>query len=141
MQAVYANAEGTDVAFTDDEGVLFAVKPDDPRLDGLEIAPFVPPVPYSVTRVQGRQAMAAAQLRDGRSLLKATKAAIAKMLADTDDLPDSDERSIQAQQIAEWWENADTYRRDHPALLTLAQLLDLDDAEVDDLFRAAAAID
>ncbi|MFC0410970.1 hypothetical protein [Roseomonas elaeocarpi] len=130
------------VEVTMSDGSLWAYLPDAPLLEGVEIADYEPTqaVPAFVGRVQGRQAMAAAQLADGRSVLKATKALIAKMLVDTEELPDSDPRSIQAQQVAEWWDNADTYHRQHPALLLLAPMLPLTSAEVDDLFRAAAAI-
>jgi hypothetical protein len=43
MHAAYANPEGTDVALTEDDGTLRAVKPDDPILEGLEIEPFAAP--------------------------------------------------------------------------------------------------
>jgi hypothetical protein len=44
ISARYANAAGTDVALEID-GATFAVKPDDPRLDGVEIGAYQPPAP------------------------------------------------------------------------------------------------
>ena len=143
VSARYANAAGDCVLATRANGSVWVMTPGDPELDGVEIAPFAAtePVPVAVARAQARQAMAAAQLPDGRSLLKATKAAIAAALTATERLPDNDERSVAAEQTSEWWENAATYRRDHPALNALAQQLGLDDVAIDALFRAAATID
>jgi hypothetical protein len=44
ISARYANAAETDVALEID-GAIYAVKPDDPRLDGVEIAAHQPPPP------------------------------------------------------------------------------------------------
>ncbi|APT59554.1 hypothetical protein RGI145_19605 [Roseomonas gilardii] len=141
--AAYANADSTDVALTRDDGTVVAVKPDDPRLEGVEIAPYAPdpvPVPQEVTRAQARVAMAGQILPDGRSLLKATKALIAGRLEAVESLPDSDPASIAAEQLNEWWESAATYRRDHPAMAEVAGQFGLSDAQVDALFRTAAAV-
>ena len=102
-------------------------------------APLVA-VPQEVTRAQARVAMAGQILPDGRSLLKATKALIQARLEAVDSLPDSDPASIAAEQINEWWESAATYRRDHPAMVEIAGQFGLTDAQVDDMFRAAAAV-
>lgn len=51
--ARYANADGTDIAFTDAAGITWAVKPDDARLVGLTIAAYeAPPAPPPPTRAQ-----------------------------------------------------------------------------------------
>ena len=102
-------------------------------------APLVA-VPQEVTRAQARQVMGATILPDGRSLLKATRALIQARLEAVDSLPDSDPASIAAEQINEWWESAATYRRDHPAMVEIAGQFGLTDAQVDDMFRAAAAV-
>lgn len=141
--AAYANADSTDVALTRDDGTVVAVKPDDPRLEGVEIAPYAPdpvPVPQEVTRAQARVAMAGQILPDGRSLLKATKALIAGRLEAVESLPDSDPASIAAEQLNEWWESAATYRRDHPAMIEIAGQFGLSDTQMDTLFRTAASV-
>ena len=102
-------------------------------------APLVA-VPQEVTRAQARVAMAGQILPDGRSLLKATRALIAGRLEAVDSLPDSDPASIAAEQLSEWWESAATYRRDHPAMVEIAGQFGLTDAQVDALFRTAAAV-
>ena len=43
MRAFYANPEGSDVLLEEDGGTRLALKPGDPRLEGLEIEAFVPP--------------------------------------------------------------------------------------------------
>lgn len=142
VRAEARSADGSAVALLMSDGETYAVLTGDPRLEGLEIAPYAPdpvPVPQEVTRAQARVAMAGQILPDGRSLLKATRALIAGRLAAVDSLPDSDPASIAAEQLSEWWESAATYRRDHPAMIEIAGEFGLSDAQVDDLFRAAAA--
>ena len=143
VRAEARSADGSTVALLMSDGETYAVLADDPRLEGLEIAPYVPdpvPVPEEVTRAQARVAMAGQILPDGRSLLKATKALIEARLAAVDSLPDSDPASIAAEQLNEWWESAATYRRDHPAMAEVAGQFGLTDAQMDDLFRTAAAV-
>ncbi|EHM01431.1 hypothetical protein HMPREF9946_02170 [Acetobacteraceae bacterium AT-5844] len=43
--AEYRNADGTAVALYTDDGPVLAVAPDDPRLEGLDIAAYEPPPP------------------------------------------------------------------------------------------------
>ncbi|WP_338928393.1 hypothetical protein WDZ11_14860 [Roseomonas mucosa] len=143
VRAEARSADGSAVALLMSNGETYAVLADDPRLEGLEIAPYAPdpvPVPEEVTRAQARVAMAGQILPDGRSLLKATKALIQARLEAVDSLPDSDPASIAAEQLSEWWESAATYRRDHPAMAEIAGQFGLTDAQVDALFRTAAAV-
>ncbi|MFK4045785.1 hypothetical protein ACI2KH_12570 [Roseomonas mucosa] len=140
VRAEARSADGSAVALLMSDGETYAVLAGDPRLEGMEIAPYAPdpvPVPEEATRAQARQVMGATILPDGRSLLKATRALIAGRLAAVESLPDSDPASIAAEQLNEWWESAATYRRDHPAMVEIAGQFGLTSVQMDDLFRAA----
>ncbi|NBW23833.1 MAG: hypothetical protein EBR82_89405 [Caulobacteraceae bacterium] len=76
------------------------------------------PVPEEVRQAQARRALLAA------GLLTTVEAAVAASLQDI--------------QIA--WEYEPNIRRDSPMIAALAPALGLTDAQIDDLFRAAAAI-
>jgi hypothetical protein len=79
-----------------------------------------PPVPESVTAPQARVAL----LRAG--LLPWVEAMVAQLGSNSE--------------LAIFWEYSVTYGRQHPMLLQMAAGLELSDGQVDDLFRAAAAI-
>ena len=91
------------------------------RIVGEYVAPPPPPppVPDVVSRFQAKAALSAA------GLLPAVEAA----LADADPLA----------QLA--WAEAIEFRRQSPTILALATALGLTDAQVDDLFHAAASIE
>jgi hypothetical protein len=115
--AEFRNADGTAVALHTDDGFILAVAPEDPRLEGLEILPYVQPVPESVTQLQARRALRAA------GLLPQVEAAIAAADDDTQDA----------------WRYAQVIERNHPALTAIAAQLGLTEPQMDDLFRAAVA--
>ncbi|EHM00520.1 hypothetical protein HMPREF9946_02560 [Acetobacteraceae bacterium AT-5844] len=125
------------------EGLVVPSLPSDPVVPG-EPPPAVPPdpgtVPLEITRAQARVAMAAYILPDGRSLLTATRELLQAQLDATAALPDADPQRIAALQASEWWTAAATYRRDHPVLLQIADLLGVSAAETNALFREAAQI-
>lgn len=77
-----------------------------------------PPVPAEVSRMQAKQALRIAGKLD----------AVETAVADA-----SDEVKI-------YWADASSFHRDHPTLQALATALQMTSDEVDDLFRAAAAI-
>ncbi|MDC8803954.1 hypothetical protein PRZ61_10950 [Halomonas pacifica] len=79
------------------------------------------PVPGSVTRRQGKQQLVVA------GLLGQVQAAI-------DAIGDDTERQL----VQVYYDDAETWERDHPQLLSLASALGLADGQVDDLFRQAA---
>lgn len=45
MQASYVNAEGTDILLIEKDGTRLALKPGDPRLQGMRVEAYVPPPP------------------------------------------------------------------------------------------------
>jgi hypothetical protein len=72
MRATYANAAGTDVVLEID-GAAYAVKPDDPRLAAVVIAPFDgAPAPRSIAKTTIYRRASDAEL----TLLEATVAAL-----------------------------------------------------------------
>lgn len=77
-----------------------------------------PEVPAEVSRLQAKQALRqAGKLADVETAIAAA----------------SDEVKI-------YWSDASSFHRDHPTLATMTATLAMSSAEVDDLFRAAAAI-
>lgn len=115
----------------------------DPIIPTMEPPPVVLPpgaVPHEISRAQARVVMATHILPNGRSLLSATRDLLAQQLEATAALPDADPQRIAAVQASEWWSAAATYRRDHPVLLMVAELLGVTPDETDALFRAAALI-
>lgn len=85
-----------------------------------EVDPLPVLVPVEVTQAQAKIALERA------GLYAAAEAAIAAA-------------GVEAQI---WWNCALTFRRDHPLIAVMAspEVLDLTEAEVDDLFRTAATI-
>lgn len=83
----------------------------------LRPAPLQQPTP-SISPRQIRQALTAAGLRS------AVESAVA---AGDQDLKD-------------WWEYATTFERDHPKVLAMAQALGVNDAQLDALWAAGAAL-
>lgn len=142
VSAYWADAAGANAIATDAAGMPWLVPAGDARLVGLGIAPYEPPpapVPTEVTRVQARIAMASYILPDGRSLLAATREALTAQQEATAGLPDGDPARIAAVQASEWWTAASVYRRDHPVLVAIGTSLGLSAAQIDALFRSAAA--
>jgi hypothetical protein len=116
--AIFANSSHSAVRYTPGDGSAdIAMLADDPRLTGLTIAPYVMPVPSAVTPLQARRALRAA------GYLAQVEAAIAEADDDTQDA----------------WRYAQQIERAHPFLTAIAAQLGLTEAQMDDLFRAAAA--
>ena len=93
---------------------------------GVAIAPYVappPPVPATVTRFQGRQALRNAGLFDQVELLVNDPAT--------------------TEEVRTRWEDLTVFERSSPFIAALAPLLDppLSEAEIDALFIAAAQIE
>lgn len=84
-----------------------------------EVVPPPVPVPQSVSRFRARAVLQLAGLLDDAD------AVVAEMHPLT--------------RIA--WTDAASFRRDSPILISVAQQLQLSDAQVDDLFRQAAALE
>ena len=131
MKAQYRNTDKTAVALETSEGV-FAVSPDDPRLVGLEIAPYEPPppppapVPRSVSRFQMREALLETTSPDPRF-------SSALELVDTI-------MSARADRASRAWLEATVYERASPTVAELARQFGWTDTQVDDLFRRAEGI-
>jgi hypothetical protein len=116
--ARFANADHSAVRFNAGDGSDdMALLADDPRLSGLTVEPYVAPVPSAVTPLQARRALRAA------GYLAQVEAAIATADDDTQDA----------------WRYAQLIERAHPFLTAIAAQLGLTEAQMDDLFRAAAA--
>lgn len=97
-------------------------EPVDARPDWLKSAPLVDTgKPQEVTRGQAKIALARA------GLLNNVTALIATLPADSE--------------VRIWWEDAQVFRRASPALLEMAEALELDSDALDQLFVSAAAID
>lgn len=88
--------------------------------DVVPAQPATPPVPQSVTRFQALAAL------DGARLL--------------DDIEAYMQLESTPRIIRLAWENALSFERNSPALLYLAQVFELSEAQLDALFIAAAAI-
>lgn len=91
--------------------------------DGVNFAPPVPPPPPVPVEVQLWQARA---VLDQMGLLATVNAAVAA----------SENGALKAV-----WEYGNVITRSSPGLAALAEALGLTDAQVDDLFRAAAALE
>lgn len=91
----------------------------------LDSRPVPPePVPTDVSAAAAREALIDAGL-------------LARVHEVIDDIPDP----VVKQKAASWFEFATRIRRASPWVAMLAPALDLDDAALDDLFRAAAVIE
>jgi len=85
-------------------------------------------VPESVTRIQMRDTLIDADLFDTVDIVIAA-------------MPDStDEEAKDKKKMAEWWNNAPTFRRDNPRIALMAAAMGLNDTQVDDLFIAAGNV-
>jgi hypothetical protein len=80
-------------------------------------------VPQSVTRRQARQALIMAGLFD-------------QVQPAIDAIVDAQQRALMQSE----WDDSQMFERNRPALITMATALGLSSAQVDDLFRAAAAL-
>lgn len=85
--------------------------------------PEAPIVPPSVTRRQARQALLLAGLLD-------------QVQVAIDAIPDAVQRGL----LQIEWDDGQTFDRDRPTVLTIGAALGLDDAGLDQLFIAAAAL-
>ena len=85
--------------------------------------PGQPAVPASVTRRQARQALLLAGLLD-------------QVQVAIDAIPDPVQRGM----LQIEWDDGQTFDRDRPTVLTIGAALGLDDAGLDQLFIAAAAL-
>lgn len=122
---------GDPAGFGDQEGATYIVPSDPPVCagqiwDGQAATnppapdPGPPPVPYRISRMQGRRALKAA------GLLATAEGYFAGLDADDD--------------ARMTYEDASHWERDHPMIAGLAALLSLDSGEVDDLFIDASQI-
>lgn len=100
------------------DGVEVEMTPDE-EAAFLASLPVVNSVPESVSRAQAKIAL----LRAG--LLASVEQAV----------------SAAGGEVAIWYADALTWRRDNPNILSLGTFLGLSDAQIDDLFRQAAQID
>lgn len=118
--AVFGNADNTAVRVTFSNGQAGPMAANDPRLAGVSIAPYAVPaaVPSSITPLQARRALR------GAGLLGAVNAYIAQ----------------QPDEVQETWEYAVTVLRDDPLICAAAEALGLTEAQLDELFVAAAAL-
>ena len=119
----YIDADNSIVAVFDEDGIsrmsmLASLLP-----EGTVVEPYVappPPIPTTVTRFQALAILAAGGYLDTvRTYINTL-----------------DQNNVQ--RLA--WENATDWERSSPTLNALAQMLGLTDAQVDDLFIAAAQV-
>lgn len=88
-----------------------------------DLAPLVPPVPRAVSLRQAREILIEHQLLD------AVEAAIAS-------IADPTER----RKAANYWEYSQEVERGHPMVADMAAALGLNELQIDEMFRAAAAL-
>lgn len=128
LSARFCNPAHTAVeAMTDDNGAVMLSAADTPQewaalmiwATAHDIAPYVQPVPGSITPLQARRALRAA------GLTAAVEAAVAA----------SGDANVQ-----DAWEYAIEFRRDDPMLAAIAKAIGMTDAQVDELFRAASVL-
>jgi hypothetical protein len=119
ISARYANAAETDVALEID-GAIFAVKPDDPRLEGVEVGAYelpqsAPPPPAPVSGRQFKAALAIAGLITEAEMVSRDLPAIV--------LPALAGRSVAERIIARaTWAELSEVRGDEPLLLLFAAI-------------------
>jgi hypothetical protein len=108
----------------------------------LAALPTVPPdpVPASVTRFQARAVMRRQVLEDGRTLLHAVEADLALAAQMTEALPATDPRRLAAEDALEAWGEAAVFERHSATMAQIAARFGFDDATIDEMFRAAAAV-
>lgn len=126
MRLFQANAEGTDLGLEID-GVIYAVKPDDPRIGDLVAEPYVPTqiVPAEITNFQARAVLMQLEgSAPGRTLFN-----------DIDD-------ALRASGGAAWqaWEYANTVSRNGTLVAEMAAQFGLSDEQLDTWFIQGAAI-
>ncbi len=100
-----------------------------------------PRVPAEVTNWQARAVLRRTFLPDrpDTSLFTRTDRLLRQARDDAAGLPESNPRRIEADLNWQAWEQANTFSRDGALLASIGALFGLTDAQVDDLFRAAAA--
>ena len=119
----YTDATNTVVSVIDEDGISRMSMLASALPEGAVVEPYVappPPIPQTVTRFQALAVLAAGGYLDTVRTYIAT--------LDQDNV----------QRLA--WENATNWERSSPTLNALAQMLGLTDAQVDDLFVAAAQV-
>ena len=119
----YIDATNTVVSVIDEDGISRMSMLASALPEGAVVEPYVappPPIPQTVTRFQALAVLAAGGYLDTVRTYIAT--------LDQDNV----------QRLA--WENATDWERSSPTLNALAQMLGLTDAQVDDLFVAAAQV-
>lgn len=99
------------------------------------------PVPAEVTNWQARAVLRRTFLPDvpDVSLFTRTDTTLRRARDETAGLPESDPARMRADLYWQAWEQANTFQRHGGLLATFAAGFGLTDADVDDMFRAAAA--
>lgn len=110
------------VGETETHWIVDAAGVDQAALDAVDYTPPPAPVPEEVSSAAAIIALSRA------GLLEAVKAAVAAAEA---------AGNVETRL---WFDRAQTWRRDHPVVASLGQAVELTAAEIDDLFRAAAAL-
>lgn len=121
----YTTPENTAVAVIDEDGVSRMSMAASAVPEGVEILAYVAPpagVPSAVTMRQARLALL------GAGLLPTVQAAIAA-------LPSPQKEAAEIE-----WEYAQEVQRNHGLVPSMAQALGMSEAQIDDLFIAAAAL-
>lgn len=109
--------------------------------DALVPVAAAPPVPAEVTNWQARAVLRRTFLPDAPdvSLFTRTDATLRRARDETSGLPESDPARMRADLHWQAWEQANTFQRHGGLLATFAAGFGLTDADVDEMFRAAAA--
>ena len=112
-----------------------------PAGPGAEPGGTAPAVPAEVTNWQARAVLRRTFLPDQPdvSLFTRTDATLRRARDETAALPESDPARMRADLDWQAWEQANTFQRHGGLLATFAAGFGLTDADVDDMFRAAAA--
>ncbi len=126
---------------------LFLLRPEDPRLNGLEIAEFgaapqgtVGPVPQKVTLLQGRTQLRRHRLPDGSNLDDQIIALLTGAVQQASVLPPTDPMRIAAEEDWIAYTTANDLERNSAIVAKIGAIFQLDDAMLDRMFRAASMI-
>jgi hypothetical protein len=99
-----------------------------------------PPPPRSVTNFQARAVLRSRFMPDGTSLLSAVNAHLVQARDATAEMPETAPERIAADLAWQAWEQSNTVERDSSIVAQFAGLFGLSDADLDQLFRAAAEV-
>lgn len=102
--------------------------------------PAPEPVPQSVTRFQARAVLRRQVLPDGRTMLQAIEGDLSAAVAAAAALPPTDPQRLAAEDAAEAWREAAVFERGSALVASIAGGLGLAEAQIDEMFRAAAEV-